>query len=225
MRPAGLAQNDLWFPPVQLPAGSGQVRRPVRLPVLTMVTGYSRWLSVTLMPSRRSEDLFASVVAAYRGPGAVPRWLVWNGEGAIGRWRAGKPGLTAGWQTFCGTLAAGVIVCMPAGPEAKGLTGRAHDYLERSFLSGRVFAGPADFNAELTAWLGMVNARPRAPRPWRRLANCMIALAPLGRGTGREVEPQVFDVVAAEPGDEADGGPQSRRPRVPVDRAADLREA
>lgn len=59
----------------------------------------------------------------------------------------------------------------------------------------------------------------------RRIANSGNALSPVGRGTGREVEPQVSDVVAAEPGDEADGGPQRRRPRVPGDRAADLREA
>ena len=39
-----IAQCDLWFPPIQLPVGFGQVRRPVQLPVLTMVTGYSSWL-------------------------------------------------------------------------------------------------------------------------------------------------------------------------------------
>ncbi len=38
-----IAQCDFWFPPVQLPARSGQVRRPAQLPVLTMVTGYSRF--------------------------------------------------------------------------------------------------------------------------------------------------------------------------------------
>ena len=38
---------------------------------------------------------------------------------------------------------------------------RAHDYLERSFLPGRVFTGPADFNAQLQQWLVLVNARPR----------------------------------------------------------------
>ena len=32
-----IAQCDLWFPPVMLPVGCGQVRRPAQLPVLTMV--------------------------------------------------------------------------------------------------------------------------------------------------------------------------------------------
>ena len=54
-----IAQCDLWFPPVHLPVGFGQVRRPALLPVLTMVTGYSRWLSAVLIPTRHSQDLFA----------------------------------------------------------------------------------------------------------------------------------------------------------------------
>ena len=31
----------------------------MQLPVLTMVTGYSRWLSAILISTRRAEDLFA----------------------------------------------------------------------------------------------------------------------------------------------------------------------
>jgi transposase len=34
-----IAQNDLWFPPIQLPVGFGQTRTPAQLPVVTMVTG------------------------------------------------------------------------------------------------------------------------------------------------------------------------------------------
>lgn len=34
-----VAQCDLWFPPIELPVGFGQVRKPAQLPVLTMVTG------------------------------------------------------------------------------------------------------------------------------------------------------------------------------------------
>jgi transposase len=41
--PGEIAQCDLWFPPIQLPVGFGQVRKPTQLPVLTMVAGYSRW--------------------------------------------------------------------------------------------------------------------------------------------------------------------------------------
>jgi hypothetical protein len=47
-----------------------------------MVTGYSRWLSATLVPTRHAEDLFAGWWHQISGLGAVPRTLVWDGEGA-----------------------------------------------------------------------------------------------------------------------------------------------
>ena len=156
-----IAQCDLWFPPVELPVGCGQTRKPALLPVLTMICGYSRWLSALLIPSRRAADLFAGWWQLIGGLGAVPRVLVWDGEGAIGRWRAGRAELTAECQAFRGVLAAKVIICRPADPEAKGLIERSHDYLERSFLPGRTFASPADFNAQLADWLAVVNTRPR----------------------------------------------------------------
>ena len=185
-----IAQCDLWFPPVRLPVGFGQVRTPAQLPVLTMVCGYSRWLLAMLLPSRRAEDLFAGWWRLIEGLGAVPRVLVWDGEGAIGRWRAGRVELTEGCQAFRGTLGVKVVICRPADPEAKGIIERAHDYLERSFLPGRTFAGPADFNAQLAAWLGVVNTRPRRAlgcAPAERIAadtQAMLALPPVPPATG-----------------------------------------
>jgi transposase len=156
-----VAQCDLWFPPIELPVGFGQTRRPTQLPVLTMVTGYSRWLSAMLIPTRRAEDLFEGWWRLIAALGAVPRTLVWDGEGAIGRHRAGRVELTGDCQAFRGVLGAKVIVLKPAEPEHKGIIERAHDYLERSFLPGRVFTGPDDFNAQLQAWLQVVNGRRR----------------------------------------------------------------
>jgi transposase len=185
-----IAQCDLWFPPVELPAGFGQVRRPAQLPVLTMVTGYSRWLSAVLIPTRKAEDLFAGWWQLIEALGAVPRVLVWDGEGAIGRNRGGRTELTAGCQAFRGTLAARVVVCKPADPEAKGLVERVHDYLERSFLPGRTFDGPAGFNAQLAAWVAVVNTRTRRAlgcAPSDRIAadrQAMLALPPVGPATG-----------------------------------------
>ena len=49
-----IAQCDLWFPPTTVAVGYGQTRPPMQLPVLTMVLGYSRWLSAILLPSRRA---------------------------------------------------------------------------------------------------------------------------------------------------------------------------
>ena len=156
-----IGQCDFWFPDITVPVGYGQVRTATQLPVLTMVCGYSRWLSGVLIPSRRAEDLFAGWWQHLATLGAVPRVLVWDGEGAVGRWRGGRSELTRDCQAFRGTLGAKVIICRPADPEAKGLIERAHDYLERSFLPGRTFASPADFNTQLQAWLGLVNQRPR----------------------------------------------------------------
>jgi len=156
-----IAQCDLWFPPITLPVGFGQVRKSTQLPVLTMVTGYARWLLALLLPTRKAEDLFTGWWQLIVTLGAVPRVLVWDGEGAIGRWRGGRSELTAECQAFRGTLGTKVLVCRPADPEAKGLIERAHDYLERSFLPGRTFASSADFNAQLADWLAMVNTRPR----------------------------------------------------------------
>jgi transposase len=93
------------------------------------------------------------------GLGAVPRALVWDGEGAVGRWRGKRVELTGECQAFRGTLGTKVVLCKPADPEAKGLVERFHDYLETSFLPGRSFTGPGDFNAQLAGWLTKANAR------------------------------------------------------------------
>ena len=81
----------------------------------------------------------------------VPRTLVWDGEAAVGRWRARQSELTQDCQAFRGVLGAKIYICKPAGPEAKGMLERFHDYLERSFLPGRRFIGPEDFSAQLSS--------------------------------------------------------------------------
>ena len=185
-----IAQFDLWFPPITLPVGSGQSRTAKQLPVLTMVCGYSRWAAAVLIPSRAAEDLFAGWWQLLAGLGAVPRVLVWDGEGAVGRWHGGRCELTAECQAFRGTLAAKVLICRPADPEAKGLVERLHDYLERSFLPGRAFTGPAEFNAQISTWLGLVNTRTRRAlgcAPTDRIAadrERMLTLPPVAPATG-----------------------------------------
>ena len=185
-----LAQCDFWFPDIELPAGFGQSRTAKRLPVLTMACGYSRWLSGVLVPSRKAQDLFAGWWQLIETLGSVPRTLVWDGEGAVGRWRAGKPELTGDCQAFRGTLGVKVIICKPADPEAKGLLERAHDYLERSFLPGRRFTSPADFNVQLNGWLATANTRPKRVlgcAPADRIAAdkaAMLTLPPVAPVTG-----------------------------------------
>lgn len=180
-----IAQCDFWFPDIELPVGFGQTRTAKQLPVLTMVTGYARWDSALLIPSRHAEDLFSGLWQQIETLGAVPRVLVWDGEGSIGRWRGRRSELTVECQGFRGTLAAKVVVCRPADPEAKGLVERLHDYLERSFLPGRTFTGPGDFNAQLQGFLVRANTRQHRAlgcRPADRIdadRAAMLALPPV----------------------------------------------
>jgi len=44
---------------------------------------------------------------------------------------------------------------------SKGLVERANGFLETSFLPGRSFASPADFNRQLVQWTAMANQRHR----------------------------------------------------------------
>jgi transposase len=156
-----VAQCDLWFPAITLPVGFGQTRSASRLPVLVMVTGYARWLAARLLPSRVAEDLFAGWWQLLAGLGGVPRVLVWDGEGAVGQRRRRQTVLTEQAHAFRGVLGAKIVICDPGDPEAKGLVERANGYLETSFLPGRVFSSPADFNAQLGDWLALVNQRTR----------------------------------------------------------------
>lgn len=154
--PGVLAQCDLWFPPVDVPVGPGRVDSP---PVLVMVCGYSRWMMARMIPSRQAHDLIGGHWALLSQLEAVPRALVWDNEGAVGQWKAGKPVLAKEFQSFRGTLGIKVVLLRPRDPESKGLVERANGYLETSFLPGRRFASPADFNAQLGDWLGKANQR------------------------------------------------------------------
>jgi transposase len=188
-----IAQCDFWFPPITLPVGFGQTRTATRLPVLTMITGYARWASALLVPSRRPADLYAGWWRLLHQLGAVPRVLVWDGEAAVGRWRPRQPELTAACQGFRGVLGTKVLICKPADPEAKGGIERLHDYLERSFLPGRSFTSPTDFNTQLQAWLGIANRRRKRSlgcAPADRIGAdraAMLALPPVPPVTGWEM--------------------------------------
>jgi transposase len=188
--PGGIGQCDFWFPDIELPVGAGEVRTATRLPVLVMVCGYSRWLSAVLIPSRSAQDLFAGWWQLLGGLGGVPRTLVWDGEAAVGRRRGKVTVLTEDTHAFRGTLGAKVHICAPADPEAKGLVERANGYLETSFLPGRSFASPADFNTQLTCWLALANGRAKRVlgcAPTARIEAdraAMLALPPVAPSTG-----------------------------------------
>ena len=161
--PGEIAQFDFWFPDIVLPVGAGQVRTAKALPVPTMACGYSRWREAVLVPSRSEQDLYAAWWLLQR-LGRVSRVLVWEGEGAVGRWRPRESELTAACHAFRGVMCAKVIICRPGDPEAKGLLERTHDHYETSFLPGRSFTGPADFNAQFSSWVTTSNGRTSGSR-------------------------------------------------------------
>lgn len=154
--PGERMQCDLWFPPVDVPLGFGQLGAP---PVLVMASGYSRMLFAVMAPSRQGPDLIAGHWRLLQQAGAVPRELVWDNESAVGSWRAGRPKLTDDFEAFRGTLGIAVHQCRPRDPEARGIVERANGYLETSFLPGRAFTSPADFNDQLVEWLAVANTR------------------------------------------------------------------
>ena len=181
-RPGELAQWDLWFPAVDIPLGQAQ---KARLPVITGVSGYSRTGVARMIPSREAHDILGGHLACLLELGAVPRNGVYDNEAALIHRQAGRPNLTVPFQRFRGTLGMGVIVCDPGDPEAKGLVERFNGYLETSFLPGRRFSSPQDFNAQLGDWLPKANRRVHQTlrcRPVDRLAEdraAMMALPPV----------------------------------------------
>jgi transposase len=186
-QPGELVQCDLWFPPVDIPLGHGQVGRP---PVLVMVSGYSRVIAAVMLPSRQGPDLICGHWLLLQRFGMVPKVLVWDNEAAVGSWRGGRPKLTAEFDGFRGLLGVRVIQCRPRDPEAKGLVERANGYLETSFLPGRTFTSAADFNTQLESWLVVANARHHRRlgcRPvdrWDTDRAAMLALPPVPPSLG-----------------------------------------
>jgi transposase len=150
--PGQVAQCDLWFPETRVPVGAGVERVA---PVLVMALGFSRFLAATMIPSRQAGDILAGMWLLIGGVGRVTKTLVWDREAAIGG--GGRP--TAPAAAFAGTLATTIRLAPPRDPEFKGLVERANGYLETSFLPGRRFTSPADFNVQLSDWLVSANTR------------------------------------------------------------------
>lgn len=150
--PGQAAQMDLWFPEPRIPVGFGQA---AMLPVLVMTLTFSRFLSAVMLPSRQGGDLLAGMWQLIAQVGAVSKTLVWDREAAIG----GKGKVTQAAAGFAGTLATRVVLAPPRDPEFKGMTERNNDYFETSFLPGRQFASPGDFNTQLGDWLVRANQR------------------------------------------------------------------
>jgi transposase len=145
-------QCDLWFPPKRIPLEDGS---PALLPVLVMVAAHSRFITGRMLPTRRTEDLLLGSWELIQQLGRVPRRLIWDNEPGIGR--GGR--LAAGVAAFTGTLATRIVQLPPNDPESKGIVERRNGYFETSFMPGRSFASPTDFNIQFSDWLQRANQR------------------------------------------------------------------
>jgi len=146
------AQCDLWFPPKRIPLEDGTT---VLLPVLVIVAAHSRFITARMIPTRKTQDLLLGSWELIRQLGRVPRRLIWDNEAGIGQ----KGRLAHGVASFAGTLATKVVQLRPYDPESKGIVERRNGFFETSFMPGRSFSSPADFNAQLAGWLEKANAR------------------------------------------------------------------
>jgi hypothetical protein len=146
------AQCDLWFPPRKIPLEDGSTKL---LPVLVITAAHSRFITARMIPTRKTEDLLLGSWELIQQLGRVPRRLIWDNETGIGRGQRRAEGVAA----FMGTLATKLVLLPPNDPESKGLVERRNGWFETSFMPGRTFTSPADFNAQFTDWLSRANAR------------------------------------------------------------------
>jgi transposase len=169
-----VAQCDLWFPPRRILLEDGS---RTLLPVLVMTAAHSRFMLARMIPTRKTPDLLLGSWELLSQLGRVPRRLIWDNEPGIGR---GK--LTEPTAVFAGTLATKIVLLPPRDPESKGVVERRNGFFETSFMPGRHFDSPADFNAQFTDWLTTANARvvrTLKARPTDLLAADKDAMLPL----------------------------------------------
>ena len=189
-----IAQHDFWFPDIELPVGFGQTRTGQ---AAAGVDDGQRLFADTVRPA--DPDPAPPKTSTAAGGSTCCGWGrcrgCWSGtvRARSVQYGGGRNKLTAECHAFRGTLGAKVLVLRPRDPEAKGIIERAHDYLETSFLPGRSFTGPADFNTQLGDWLERVNRRPRRAlgcAPCDRIVadrQQMLGLPPVPPATGWRV--------------------------------------
>jgi hypothetical protein len=176
--PGDAAQCDLWFPPRKIPLEDGSSKL---LPVLVITAAHSRFITGRMIPTRKTEDLLLGSWELIAQLGRVPRRLIWDNEAGIGRGQRRAEGVAS----FMGTLATRLVLLPPKDPESKGIVERRNGWFETSFMPGRSFESPSDFNAQFGGWLQIANrrvVRTIAAAPLDRLEAdraAMLALPPV----------------------------------------------
>jgi hypothetical protein len=139
-------------PAAQIPLEDGTSKL---LPVLVMTAAHSRFMTGRMIPTRKTEDLLLGSWELIQALGRVPRRLIWDNEPGIGRGLRRAEGVAS----FMGTLATRLVLLPPRDPESKGMVERRNGWFETSFMPGRGFTSPADFNDQFADWLAWANSR------------------------------------------------------------------
>ena len=173
--PGDAAQCDLWFPPRKIGLEDGS---KTLLPVLVITCAHSRFMLARMIPTRHTQDLLLGMWELLQQLARVPRRLICDNESGIGCGKRHAEGVGA----FTGALATTLQRLKPYDPESKGLVERRNGFFETSFMPGRDFESPADFDAQFSDWLTKANARvvrTIKTRPVDRLEADKAAMLPL----------------------------------------------
>jgi hypothetical protein len=120
-----------------------------------ITAAHSRFITGRMIPTRKTEDLLLGSWELIAQLGRVPRRLIWDNEAGIGRGQRRAEGVAS----FMGTLATRLVLLPPKDPESKGIVERRNGWFETSFMPGRSFESPSDFNAQFGGWLQIANRR------------------------------------------------------------------
>ena len=124
--------------------------------MLVITAAHSRFMLGRMIPTRHTEDLLLGMWELLQQLGRVPRRLIWDNESGIGRGQAAR---RRGRRVHRHPGHHAAAAASRYDPESKGVVERRNGFFETSFMPGRDFASPADFNAQFTDWLTMANAR------------------------------------------------------------------
>jgi transposase len=151
--PGEIAQWDLWVPP-KVPVGFGVLREAH---VVVGTLGYSKVGTGALVFAKTAPDILWALHRGLERLGGVPRTCVFDREGSLCLDKSSpNPRPTEPLLRFSGAIGFGVHFRPKSDPQGKGVVERMNGYLETSFLPGRRFHSPEDFQSQLDEWFGLV---------------------------------------------------------------------
>jgi hypothetical protein len=133
-----------------------------RRPVMTSFSSFEPRVAALLA---EFPEMPATVIAERVGWDGSPSWFRENVARIRPQFRRPDPADRLTWsagdaaQCDLWFPSARIVQLRPRDPESKGIVERRNGFFETSFMPGRVFASPADFNAQFTGCLERANSR------------------------------------------------------------------